>query len=121
MLKVDDVCARLYVSRDTVYRMIRIGALPARRQAGHKGWCISPEDLDAFVASGLEAHRNSAVLSVADVCRRLNCSPETVRRLVNAGDLPAYKLGGKNSHLRIPEAALADYLDRHTVAAAAHA
>jgi excisionase family DNA binding protein len=53
------------------------------------------------------------MLSVAEVAERLGCSPDTVQRLIAAGELPAYRIGGR---LKVNEADLAEYLNRARVA-----
>lgn len=47
------------------------------------------------------------LLTVADVAKRLDCAPETVRRRIRAGRLRAMRDGGL---LRVPEDALAEYV-----------
>lgn len=50
-------------------------------------------------------------ISVREAAHRLGVSTQTVRRLVSAGVLPGQKLhSGTNSHLRIPERAVSDYM-----------
>jgi len=36
---------------------------------------------------------NSVLLSVADVATQLNVSPKTLRKLIQNGDIPAYRIG----------------------------
>lgn len=60
------------------------------------------------------------MLTAAEAAVRLGVVPEQVRRLVRSGDLVAHKTGGApNSHLRISEQAIADYLERRKVVPAA--
>jgi excisionase family DNA binding protein len=49
------------------------------------------------------------LLPLAEVARRLSVSPRTVRRLVDAGELSSFRVGGQ---VRIESAALAAYLAR---------
>ena len=49
-------------------------------------------------------------LTVAEVAAELACSEPTVRRRVRAGELPAVRLGGRGSGVRIPRAALQAWL-----------
>lgn len=120
MLNVEQVADELRVSRDTVYRLIRTGTIPARRMPGTKGYWIEPESLAAYSAGHREPG-SRAVLTVAETCRRLGCAPETVRRLIATGQLPGYRLGGPRGHLRVPEAGLEQYIAEHTVAGVAGA
>ena len=54
-------------------------------------------------------------LTVAEAAARLGVVPEQVRRLVRGGELAAHKTGtGLNSHYRISEDAIADYIKRHS-------
>ena len=50
---------------------------------------------------------SSGLLAVKEVAERLNVSPRTIQRLVKAGKLRAYRVGGQ---LRIPEAALKEMM-----------
>jgi excisionase family DNA binding protein len=62
------------------------------------------------------------LLSAAEAAERLGVEPETVRRLVRSGELEAHKTGAaRNSHLRISEQAIVDYLERHKVVPAKEA
>ena len=49
----------------------------------------------------------SGLLPVREVAERLNVSPRTIQRLVKAGKLRAYRVGGQ---IRIPEAALKEMM-----------
>lgn len=49
----------------------------------------------------------TALLTLAQVCARVQLSPWAVRRAIGRGELVAYKLAGR---LRIPEEALDDWL-----------
>ena len=51
-----------------------------------------------------------AYLTVADVAAELACSEPTVRRRIRAGAIPAVRLGGPGSGLRIPRAGLEAWL-----------
>jgi excisionase family DNA binding protein len=58
-------------------------------------------------------------LTFAEACERLRLSHETVRRLIKSGLLEAHKSGtARNSHYRISEQAIADYIQRQTAQAA---
>jgi excisionase family DNA binding protein len=52
------------------------------------------------------------LFSINTAAARLDCHPETVRRLIRRGDLQAAKVG---KNWRVSEAALASYLSAHTV------
>lgn len=49
-------------------------------------------------------------LTVAEVAVELSCSEPTVRRRVRAGEIPAVRLGGHGSGVRIPRAGLTAWL-----------
>lgn len=50
----------------------------------------------------------------------LNISRETLRKLINTGELDAFKIGdGRTSDLRVPEPSIASFIERHTVTPAA--
>ena len=51
-------------------------------------------------------------LTVAEVARELSASPETVRRLIQSGDLQAYRLSGTAGPWRIEPAELVAYRER---------
>jgi excisionase family DNA binding protein len=51
-----------------------------------------------------------AYLTVADVAAELACSEPTVRRRIRAGEIPAMRLGGPGSAVRIPRAGLQAWL-----------
>jgi len=53
---------------------------------------------------------DSEYLSVADAARMLDVAPITIRRKIEAGELPAAQLGGPGSSIRIPRAALETWL-----------
>jgi len=53
----------------------------------------------------------SALLSLAEAAERLGCSPRTVRRRVQAGELAHFRDRGI---LRVPETALARYVAART-------
>lgn len=55
------------------------------------------------------------MLTIDDVCERLNCSPATAYRLVKIGALRATKNPGRNGMIRVTEEALQDYLTNHLV------
>ena len=58
------------------------------------------------------------MLTAAEAAVRLGVAPEHVRRLVRSGELNAYKTGSApNSHLRISERDLEDYIKDHMVPA----
>jgi excisionase family DNA binding protein len=49
-------------------------------------------------------------LTVGEVAFHLRCSEETIRRLIRAGALPAVRLGGPGTALRVPAAGLRAWL-----------
>jgi excisionase family DNA binding protein len=53
---------------------------------------------------------SSELLTVAEVAERLHCSKPTVRRCIRDGELPAVRLGGAGSAVRIPARALEAWL-----------
>jgi len=55
----------------------------------------------------------SEYLSIAEVALMLGVSPATVRRKIEAGDLPAVRLGGPGFAVRIPRAGLEAWLAAH--------
>jgi excisionase family DNA binding protein len=57
------------------------------------------------------------MLTAAQVCEQLGISRETLRKLINDGEIAAMKAGPRNprGHWRISEAALDDYIKRNTV------
>lgn len=52
------------------------------------------------------------LLTVSEVAERVKVTPLTVRRWINAGELPAAKLGGNKAGWRIDADDLAAFLDR---------
>jgi excisionase family DNA binding protein len=55
--------------------------------------------------------QESRLLTVRETAEKLAVSEKTVRRLIYAGILPAYRLGnGKGSHLRIDPAEVGAWL-----------
>lgn len=54
------------------------------------------------------------MLTVTEAAERLGVVAEQVRRLARSGELAAHKTGAaRNSHIRISEQAIADYLATH--------
>ena len=51
-------------------------------------------------------------LTVAEVAKELSASPETIRRLIQSGDLQAYRLSGTAGPWRIEVAELHAYRER---------
>lgn len=59
------------------------------------------------------------MLTAAEARERLGVSRETLRKLIKSGDLKASKTGGsRNSHYRLTEEDIADYLERAAAKAA---
>jgi excisionase family DNA binding protein len=56
------------------------------------------------------SERKSEWLSVREVAEELRCSEPTVWRRIREGQLPAVRLGGRGSALRIPRAGLQAWL-----------
>jgi excisionase family DNA binding protein len=54
--------------------------------------------------------RDGEYLTVAEVAERLRCSEPTVRRRIREGELPAVRLGGSGSAVRVPRAGLQAWL-----------
>ena len=49
-------------------------------------------------------------MTVAEVAGELGCSEPTVRRRIRAGEIPAVRLGGPGSAVRVPRAGLQAWL-----------
>jgi excisionase family DNA binding protein len=56
--------------------------------------------------------QDQVLLSIQDVAKRLNVNPRTVNRMISAGELPAYRVGGV---LRIDEQDLQNYLQKNRI------
>jgi excisionase family DNA binding protein len=54
--------------------------------------------------------RDMRLLTVREVAERLNVSINTVYRRIYAGEIPAYRLGGKGTSLRIDPADVGAWL-----------
>lgn len=118
LLTVNEACAILGTNKYEVYRLIHSGALHAmKNRPGGGRYRIPREAVDDYRANAYNVPanpaRDSSLRSVADVAAQLNCSQETVRRLVACGDLEATRFAGRTSRLRISTAAVDAYLDRH--------
>lgn len=55
------------------------------------------------------------MLRVSEVAVRLSCEPETVRRWIREGKIPAYRLGRPGAPLRISEEAVREFLTARQV------
>ena len=53
-------------------------------------------------------------LRIGEVARELDVSPDTIRRKIATGELPATQLGGPGSTVRVSRAALEEWLAEHT-------
>ncbi len=51
------------------------------------------------------------MLRITDVARQLNCSDDTVRRLIDRGELPAVRWG---RFLRFKQADIDTFIEKHT-------
>jgi excisionase family DNA binding protein len=128
MLTVDDVRAKLHVSKYTVYRLIHSGQLPALKvSTGRNQFLIQEQALDDYLAgatyNGLAAYpvatdNQPELLTVSEVAQLLRCSRDTVRRLVAAGELTAVRNPGRNSRLRIHRSSVRQYLGQAAADAA---
>lgn len=52
----------------------------------------------------------SEYLTIQEVAEELRCSEPTVRRRIRAGEIPAVRLGGQGSGVRVPRAGLEAWL-----------
>lgn len=123
MLTIPEAAARLRVSKYTVYRMIHNGTLPAIKTIGKNRLRVDPTALEQIAAprpvydpTGVDPDTN--FLTPTEVAGLLRCSVETVRAMVNGGQLRAMRNPVRNSHIRIPYSALQDYVAGNTTAAA---
>lgn len=125
MLTVPEVCARLGLSKYIVYRMIHEGKLPALRfDTGRHKYMVEEftveklEQTEDYFATPTNEHDGPVLLTAAEVAAILRCSVETVRRLATAGDLPAIRNPGRNSHWRFDRAQVLAYLKSRPMTAA---
>ena len=120
LLTVLEAAARLGRNPETIRRWIREGRVATAR-AGRQ---LMLHEHDVFelegrspipravaerspmyqAAAGTGSGRQAGALTVPEVARRLGRNPETVRRWIREGRLPAHKVGGQ--HL----------IDQHTLA-----
>jgi excisionase family DNA binding protein len=64
LLSLDQVADYLGVHRDTVYKLVRSGRLPALQLGGRKaGWRVAEEDLQEFVTNGKTATSGGLIQS----------------------------------------------------------
>jgi excisionase family DNA binding protein len=122
LLTINETAEALGVSRHAAYRMVRSGVLPAVRKRGSNRILVDPAGLDAIETAqpvrpdysptrdGVAPHGDVRLLTVAEVSAMLRCGPETVRRLVKAGQLTAVRNPGRNAHLRIHSTSVDAYL-----------
>lgn len=127
LLTVAEVADLWGTSKHSVYRAIRVGDLPAVRVRGRNRYLVYQSGAE-LARDGMPVLVEPAVkpeyLTVAEVAARLACSNETIRRLVNSGDLEALRFSGKGSRLRIAPEAVDAYISRNRAtltATAAHA
>lgn len=62
------------------------------------------------LAQRLRDRPSTALLSVRDVAEMMGCSADTVWRMVRAGTVPAYQLGGPGHAVRIAVSDIGDIL-----------
>lgn len=114
LLTVAEVAERLSCSTHQVYRRISRGDIKAqqimRRQLQYR---ISEAELERYIAAGggLTAPVPARdMMRVPEVAQRLGFTVETVRRLCYQGRLPYVRGAGEHGHLRIPRAAVDDFI-----------
>jgi excisionase family DNA binding protein len=118
LLTVNEVCGVLNCTKYEVYRLIHSGGLRAmRNRPGGARYRVPQSAIDEYLATAYStpvvADPDKAFRTVADIALQLNCSQETVRRLVAAGELEATRFAGRTSRLRISREAVDDYMRRH--------
>jgi len=104
MATVAEAAARLRLSVDSVYRLVRRGRLRAFYEPGVRGMSIADQDIDALLG-GL-ATDASDMIRIREAALRLGISSEWVRAHIARGDLPACKYGPRNSPVMIPAEAV---------------
>lgn len=117
LLTVNEVCEILKTNKYDVYRLIHSGALAAvRNRPGGSRYRVPRQAVDEYLAGAFTTpvvENAKGFRTVAEVARQLGCSPETIRRLVASGELPATRFAGRTSRLRIDNDAVDAYLRRH--------
>jgi excisionase family DNA binding protein len=63
-----------------------------------------------FMAGMETAAQDRAFMSVSELAAQLDVSPQTVHRLIRAGHIPAFQVGGPRTAVRIPVTAVRAYL-----------
>lgn len=94
LLSLKDVCSYLGISRHTVYRMIKSGALPAKRAGGQ--WRFEQADVDKLSAGKPNPVVNPkpSLMSVKEVCEFLGLCRQTIYALNKQNQLMAIKTKG---------------------------
>ena len=116
MLTVDEAAQILNISRNSVRRFIRDGALYAVRPDGRRRYMI-PREAVAEFSTPRPVRRKAdplddlpALLTVAEVSEVLRYTSATVRRMVREGQLTAARNEGRHTHLRIHKAGVLRHL-----------
>ena len=61
-----------------------------------------------------EISDNIKLLTTKEVASELGCSPQTVRNLINSGEMPHVKITGTSRGIRIRRNDLANYISERT-------
>jgi excisionase family DNA binding protein len=118
MLTVQEVAARLKISKYSAYRAIASGRIPHfRTRGGRNRYLVDPEVVERlagqedFYMTDVETADEADVLFTAsEVAAKLRCSVETVRRLAVSGILRGHRNPGRNSHWRFRQGDVQAYL-----------
>jgi excisionase family DNA binding protein len=89
-LSVAEVAELLKLNKQTVYNWVDAGTLPSTRIGRRVR--IRREDFDALVG-GSESESDDDFLTVAEVAATLRLNQQTVRNWIDAGKLPAARVG----------------------------
>lgn len=113
MLTVEEVMQSLGLSRHQVYRRIASGVLPAStHHLGKLRYLVSESAVEHYRQT-CDDPRPMPVndrMRVSDVAAKLGFGTETVRRMIQRGELDAVRGTGARGHYRISRASVDAYL-----------
>jgi excisionase family DNA binding protein len=106
LLTVAEVAERLKLNPQTIYNWINAGSLPHTKVG--RGFRVRVADIETLTDSKDVDAADADLLTVAEVAEMLKLSQQTVRNWIDAGKLPALRMGRR---VRIKRQAIREILE----------
>ena len=117
IIRLPEVQSTTGLSRSSIYAGAALGTFPSQVPLGARAVGWYEDEVITWIEQRAEKAQATAAMNVHKAAKELGIHPDELRRFIESGELPSYRLG---RHVLVKKSALSDFMARRQTAKTSH-